>query len=241
MARFRSLAIHLGALGLVLGTTSLAAAQQAPASAAAPPASAASKPAAKAPAPSAEMRRDPQGKAGISPVTEAIARGDAALLARDLPGAAAAYQDAIKIEPKKAIGHLRMGSLHLLAGELDQATVVLQTAERFTAGDARLTIQLLALRAMLLERRAVWEEAGLAWSAYAMLGRAGGPALGDGLLQQAVMTTCAERKTVVAAVPEREAAYAKVRERIEKDLAKAEPSSLPAAPAPEAPTSAPSK
>jgi tetratricopeptide (TPR) repeat protein len=235
MARFGSKARNLAALGLVLGATLLIRTELAMAQ---EPAAATQAPVAPAPASqakAAEVRRDPAGKTGISPVAEAIARGDAALLARDFPAATAAYQEAIKADPKKAIGHLRMASLHLVSGELDQATVVLETAERFTAGDARLTIQVLALKAMLLERRAAWEDAGLAWSAYAMLGRAGGAAVADSLLQDAIMTTCAERKTKVAAVPEREAAYAKVRQRIEKGLAEAEPSSVPTVPAPAAP------
>ena len=157
------------------------------------------------------------------------------MLARDFPGAATAYQEAIKAEPQKALGHLRMVSMHLLQGDLDQASLVLATAERFSSGDVRSTIQVLALKAMLLERRAVYSEATLAWSAYAMLGRAGGPALADALIQQAILTTCADRKTVIAAVAERQAAYAKVRERIEKGLAEAEPSSVPTVPAPTAP------
>jgi hypothetical protein len=156
---------------------------------------------------------------------EAVLRGDAAVLARDFAAAAGAYQEAIKAAPQKALGHLRMASLHLSLGQLDEATEVLAAAKRFTGGDAALTVQVLALEAMLLERRAVWADATLAWSAYAMLGRAGGAAGGDALTQQAIVTTCADRKTVIAKVTEREVAYAKVRERIEKGLAEAEPSS----------------
>jgi len=150
-------------------------------------------------------------------------RGDAALLARDFSAATLAYQEAIKQEPQKALGHLRLASLLLVQGDLDQASVVLDTAERFTGGEARLTVQVLALKAMLAERRGALEDANLAYSAYALLGRAGAPALGDALLQQAVVTTAADRKAVIAATIERRAAAAKVRERIEKGLAEAEP------------------
>jgi len=156
---------------------------------------------------------------------EAIVRGDAAVLARDFVAAAIAYQEAIKSAPQKALGHLRMASLHLSLGQLDEAAEVLATAERFSGGDATLTVQILALKAMLLERRGAWSEATLAWSAYAMLGRAGGAAGGDALTQQAIVDTCADRKTVIAKVTERQAAYAKVRERIDKGLAETEPSS----------------
>lgn len=159
---------------------------------------------------------------------EAIVRGDAALLARDSVAATAAYQEAIKAAPQRALGHLRLASLHLSLGNLDEAGEVLAAAERFTAGDATLTVQALALKAMLLERRAAWADATLAFSAYAMLGRAGTAAGGDALTQEAIVTTCADRKTVIAKVTERQTAYAKVRERIEKDLAEAQPSSGPA-------------
>jgi tetratricopeptide (TPR) repeat protein len=176
------------------------------------------------------VRRDPDGKTGISPMMEAIVRGDAALLARDFPTATAAYQEAIKAAPQRALGHLRMASLHLSLGQLDEATEVLAAAERFTGGDATLTVQTLALKAMLLERRAAWSDATLAFSAYAMLGRAGSAAGAEGLVREAIVTTCADRKTVIARVTERQAAYAKVRERIEKDLAEAQPSSGSTAP-----------
>jgi tetratricopeptide (TPR) repeat protein len=166
---------------------------------------------------------------------EAIAVGDAALLAGDFSAAAVQYQQAITLEPRKALGHLRMAALHLSLGELDQATLVLETAERFNGGDARITVQTLALKAMLAERKGALADANLAWSAYALLGRAGGPALGDALTQQAVATTCAERKTAVAAALERQAASAKVRERIEKNLAEAEPSGTSGAAAPKQP------
>lgn len=187
---------------------------------------------AKAAAPAGAILRDPSGKAGISPAMEAIAAGDAALLARDFPAAALQYQQAITLEPRKALGHLRMAALHLSLGELDQATVVLETAERFTGGDARLTVQTLALKAMLAERKGALADANLAWSAYALLGRAGGPALGDALMQQAVAATCAGRKSAVATALERQAASAKVRDRIEKGLAEAEPSGTPRVAAP---------
>ncbi len=72
-------------------------------------------------------------------------------------------------------------------GELDQATVVLETAERFTGGDARLTVQTLGAEGDAGRTKSgALADANLAWSAYALLGRAGGPALGDALMQQAV-------------------------------------------------------
>src|SRR5688572_8605615 len=120
----------------------------------APTATAAPDAAAKADAPAAPVRRDPNGRTGISPMMEAVVRGDAAFLARDFVAAASAYQEAIKAAPQKAVGHLRMAALHLAQGELDQASVVLAAAERFTGGDATLTVQTLALKAMVQEARA---------------------------------------------------------------------------------------
>jgi hypothetical protein len=226
--------MRAGVVMAVMGMASLAfgetpAAQPAPASAGAagPTSDRSAEAPAKAAPPGGAILRDPSGKAGISPAMEAIAAGDEALLARDFPAAAVQYQQAITLEPRKALGHLRMAALHLSLGELDQATVVLETAETLTGGDAWLTVQTLALKAMLAERKGALADANLAWSAYALLGRAGGPALGDALMQQAVAATCAERKSAVAVALERQAASAKVRERIEKGLAEAEPSGTP--------------
>jgi hypothetical protein len=51
-----------------------------------------------------EIRKDPEGKRGISPYLELIAKGEAAFVARDLPGSVSAFQDAIKLDTEKMLG-----------------------------------------------------------------------------------------------------------------------------------------
>src|SRR6187551_881098 len=69
----------------------------------------------------AEVRRDPLGIKGISPFTEALKRGDSALLARDIEGAIVAYRDALAIEPQNALGQYRLGEAQILKGDLSAA------------------------------------------------------------------------------------------------------------------------
>src|SRR5690348_11351137 len=53
------------------------------------------------------VRHDPKGVKGISPYLEQINKGDRAYIARDFDGAIAAYREAIKTDPEKALGHYR--------------------------------------------------------------------------------------------------------------------------------------
>src|SRR5262245_29758281 len=77
---------------------------------AAPAAPAASKPPAggTAAAPATGPRRDPNGQTGISPYMEQIKKGEDAYVARDFPGAVAAFQEAIKLDVQKMLGYYRM-------------------------------------------------------------------------------------------------------------------------------------
>src|ERR1044071_1742302 len=51
-----------------------------------------------------EIKRDPEGKRGISPYMELIAKGEASFVARDLPGAVSTFQEAVKLDPDKMLG-----------------------------------------------------------------------------------------------------------------------------------------
>src|SRR3954462_4280934 len=98
-----------------------------------PPASAgdAPKPAGDAPKPakvakdapkaagSKEIKKDPEGKRGISPYMELVAKGEGALVARDLPGAVGAFQEATKLDAEKMLGFYRLGEAFLQSGKLD--------------------------------------------------------------------------------------------------------------------------
>src|SRR5437868_12331084 len=67
------------------------------------------------------VRRDPKGIKGISPYMELILKGDHAYVARDFDGAIAAYREAIKTEPEKALAHYRVGAAQLAKGDQKEA------------------------------------------------------------------------------------------------------------------------
>ena len=46
-----------------------------------------------------EIRRDPDGRRGISPYMEAVVKGQQAFVAHDRSGAIAAFREAIKLDP----------------------------------------------------------------------------------------------------------------------------------------------
>jgi len=167
-------------------------------------------------APSAEggVRRDPKGVKGISPFWEAIKRGDDALSARDMDGAALAYQDAIKSQPQNPMGHYRLGELLLRKGDLKGAEDSWQSALRF-GGDPAMKAKVLFVLADLRERQRSLEEATNGWNAYEAHAKSAG----------AVKTypdVPPERKTRIEAWKKMETDYGEVRERIKQRLAEAE-------------------
>jgi tetratricopeptide (TPR) repeat protein len=114
----------------------------------------------------ADVRRDPRGVKGISPFWEAIKRGDDAVAARDLDGAKAAYEEAIRTDPHNGTGQYRMGELHLARGQLKEAEGAWQEALRFSGEDASLRAKVLFVLADLKERQRAFEEETNGWNAY---------------------------------------------------------------------------
>src|SRR4051812_11091617 len=68
-----------------------------------------------------EILRDPENKRGISPYMELVVKGEAAFVARDVPGATAAFQEAIKLDPTKALAFYRLGEVEADGGKLEEA------------------------------------------------------------------------------------------------------------------------
>ena len=112
-----------------------------------------------------EARKDPEGKRGISPYAEAIARGEGAYVARDLPGAITAFQDAIKLDTEKMLGFFRLGEAQLESGKPDDADSTWQTALG-KKGTDDLNAKLLFVIADLRERQHKWQAAKDAWASY---------------------------------------------------------------------------
>ncbi len=112
-----------------------------------------------------EVRRDAEGKRGISPYAEAIAKGETAYVARDLPGAIVSFQDAIKLDTEKMLGFFRLGEAQLESNKPDDADSTWQTALG-KKGTDDLNAKLLFVIADLRERQHKWQAAKDAWVAY---------------------------------------------------------------------------
>src|SRR5690606_25625067 len=100
LASIASLAVALAAVAFAAP----AAAQQ-PSTTAPTPPEATPAPAPAAPTPA---RKDPEGRSGISPYMEQVLKGQASFVARDIPGAIAAFQEAIKQDPARMLGFYRL-------------------------------------------------------------------------------------------------------------------------------------
>jgi tetratricopeptide (TPR) repeat protein len=111
-------------------------------------------------------RKDPKGIKGISPFWESIKKGDDALAARDMDGAHAAYQEAIRSEPQNAMGHYRLGEVELAKGNFADAESAWQAALRFVGQNASLKAKILFVLADVKERQRSWEEETNGWNAY---------------------------------------------------------------------------
>jgi tetratricopeptide (TPR) repeat protein len=110
--------------------------------------------------------RDPKGVQGISPMWEAIGKGDSAVLARDYEAAVLAYRDAITKSPQTALAHYRMGEAQTLKGDLNEAQAAYDAALRFVGKDSVLKAKILFCLADLSERAKNWDQALARWTAY---------------------------------------------------------------------------
>lgn len=160
------------------------------------------------------VRRDPAGIKGISPYMEMIVKGDAAFVARDIPGAVSAFQDAIKSDPEMMLGFYRLGEAELEAGKLDDAGKTWETGLSKRGSDD-LKGKIMFALADLKERQKKWQAAKDAWASYSVFvqGNAkvkGHPATASDRIKQA------DRRM------KDEVDYGKVKERIAKRIAEKE-------------------
>lgn len=118
-----------------------------------------------------EIRRDPMNIKGISPYMELVVKGDHAFVARDVPGAITAYQDAIKTDPEQKLAFYRLGEVMQDSGKLDEADKAWEAAlSKRGAMGARdaddLQAKVLFCIAGLRERQLRWQAGKDAWLAY---------------------------------------------------------------------------
>ena len=161
-----------------------------------------------------EVKKDPEGKRGISPYMEAMSKGEAAFVARDLPGAVSAFQEAIKLDAEKTLGFYRLGEAMLESGKLDDADATWQTALG-KKGTDDLNAKVLFVIADLRERQKKWQACKDAWAAYAAFLQSHPKALG-------YPATAIERQKQAERRMKDEVDYGTVKERIAKRQAEKE-------------------
>jgi len=165
-------------------------------------------------APQGGPRKDPKGIKGISPFWESIKKGDDAVAARDLDGAKAAYQEAIRSEPQNAMGHYRLGEVELMRGSFPDAESAWQAALRFVGENASLKAKILFVLADVKERQRSWEEETNGWNAYEAHAKAAPTA-------KTYPQTPPDRKKRIAEWKQLEIDYGAVKERIKARLEEA--------------------
>jgi tetratricopeptide (TPR) repeat protein len=115
--------------------------------------------------PKHEIRRDPLNIKGISPYMELVVKGDHAFVARDVPGAIATYQEAIKLDPEQMLAFYRLGEAEQDSGKLDEADKAWEAALS-KKGPDNLQAKVLFCIAGLRERQLRWQAGKDAWLAY---------------------------------------------------------------------------
>lgn len=161
------------------------------------------------------VRRDPKGLQGVSPMWEAISKGDSAVLARDYDAAIAAYREAITKSAQNALAHYRMGEAELLKGDFKEAQAAYESALRFVGKDQALAAKILFRLADLNERAKNWDQALARWNAYSEFVKTAEGA-------KAFPATAEERRKRVTEWKQIQSDSAAVKERIEKRAKEAE-------------------
>jgi hypothetical protein len=167
--------------------------------------------------------RDPENKAGISPYMELVVKGQAAFVARDIPGAVAALQDAIKTDPEQMLAFYQLGQVEVDSGKLDDADKTFEVGLSKKGmmgtggplGPDDLRAKMLFVIADLRERQLKWQAAKDAWAAYAAFLQGHPKAKG-------FPGTAAERIKQADRRMNDEVVYGKVKERIAARLAEKE-------------------
>jgi tetratricopeptide (TPR) repeat protein len=160
---------------------------------------------------SSGIRRDPKGVQGVSPMWEALGKGDGALLARDYDAAIAAYRDAISKSPQNPLGHYRVAEAQKLKGDLKASEDAYNAALRFVGNDATMKAKILFCLADLSERQKDLEQATTRWSAYEAFVKTAEKA-------KAYPASAAERKKRIQEWKQLSADAAEVKLRIEKRM-----------------------
>jgi tetratricopeptide (TPR) repeat protein len=161
------------------------------------------------------IRRDPKGVQGISPLWEALGKGDGALLAKDYDAAIAAYRDAISKSPQSPLPHYRVAEAQKLKGDLKASEESYNSALRFAGNDATMKAKILFCLADLSERQKDLDQATTRWTAYETFVKTAEKA-------KTYPASAADRKKRIQEWKQLSADAAEVKLRIEKRLKEVE-------------------
>lgn len=165
-----------------------------------------------------EIKRDPENKRGISPFMEAIVKGQAAFVARDMNGALSAFQEAVKLDTEQMLGFYRLGEVQLEMGKLDDADATWQAALS-KRGNDDLRAKVLFVIADLRERQKKHQAAKDAWAAYSAF-------LQNNVKARGYPASAIERQKVIDRRMKDEIDYGAVKQRIAKRQAEKEAEAL---------------
>jgi tetratricopeptide (TPR) repeat protein len=162
-----------------------------------------------------EILHDPENRKGISAYMETVNKGEASFVGRDLPGAVAAFQDAIRMKPDEMLAFYRLGEAEQDAGKLEDAEKAWEAAlsKKCTQGcdthntQDNLRAKVLFVLAGVRERQGRWIPAKEAWQAYNAFLQGNSKVLG-------FPATAADRIKVIDRRMQLEVDYGKVKERI---------------------------
>jgi tetratricopeptide (TPR) repeat protein len=166
----------------------------------------------------------PKAKSTKSPYSAKLQKGNAAYVARDFPGAIAAYQDAIQETANDPVAFYLLGEAQLGAGNVAEAEASWLSALGKAASRDDIRAKLLFVLADLRERQGKWAEAKTAWDEYARF-------VGTHAVPKGYAATAAERTKAIDTRVDLEAKYGAVKQRIEQR--EKEAAAPPPAPAPE--------
>jgi lipopolysaccharide biosynthesis regulator YciM len=152
------------------------------------------------------IRRDPEGKTGISPYMETIAKAEKEFVAKNLDQAQALLEKASQEDAEKMLAFYRLGEVHLAKGDLDKAEAAWNTAKS-KQGTPTLQAKAMFCLADLSERRHDWAKAKEAWNAYSSFLQSNPRAAG-------YPSTAADRLRQIERRVNDEKAYGEVKARI---------------------------
>lgn len=159
----------------------------------------------------AAPRAEAKPKVAASPAAAAIARGHAAFMARDYPGAISAYQEATQRDSADVAAHYFLGEAQLAGGSTAEADASFATGMRYAGGKDEWRAKLLFAIADLRERQGKWSDAKKAWDEY-------GAFVSTHPNIKGFAATATERVKVVEVRADLDTKYAPVRQRIEQRL-----------------------